>query len=743
MKSRILTCVVFILSITAIPAGWTSSQHNEFKFSIPEIKKIPGNIREALITGKTDKEIVKRGVVIQKYIAPTKANLSYIVRFMARHHIPFGDHDEIHDFLEPGHTHEIRIIHRYLKDSEGKTVENHQIRFASGRFHARKFIETEIDNAEHHDSLGRLYSAMENEVINTVFKIHFEKNLHNKNDGHSCKREEKETKSLTNNENNNNGDKQKKSSSCGSVDVSILTKPAGKHVQSCFAFGEIVYPFLKHAHGERSPHPDFSQTDIKEYLGRDISSRERARVRNIALYGVPDDLMTDDGPIAEQNSEFANQLLAEFSSWIPEHIISSFYNPHHRMAGKTALKGKKILLNAEPFGFGPTAAIAEIFPYLRENAHHLGYIGEKHTLNLQNKLTYDELFDCTTTPLLTAADHALRKECYLKHIRQYDVLITASDFEIADLAKAQGLKVIIYDPLAWYWQEIPAAISRADLYLAQNFLMVEERIRMHKEKFPETIVVPPIVSGLHRQHEEQQTNDLLVNTGGLMNPLVEPQVLMDYAQVILSCAHKNFSQQYDHVHYTGSRALAETLQRFDVKTLQPHQVQTTLEQSKLALMTSGLGNIFEAASMAKKVIWLPPANDSQGQQLRLLQRYNLTDGNIDWHDIFADEEPIDYFAAQPDVLNRITKRVKRLVSEPAAQKRLCAQMAAAAQSLNDKKNASLATLAEYFSYGGGRVISDEIVHWLKKSAEVSLEPPLKTEHSVAIPAVQQKTAQPQ
>lgn len=30
-------------------------------------------------------------------------------------------------------------------------------------------------------------------------------------------------------------------------------------------------------------------------------------------------------------------------------------------------------------------------------------------------------------------------------------------------------------------------------------------------------------------------------------------------------------------------------------------------------MTPGLGNIYDAATFAKHVVWLPPANDSQGQ----------------------------------------------------------------------------------------------------------------------------------
>ena len=48
----------------------------------------------------------------------------------------------------------------------------------------------------------------------------------------------------------------------------------------------------------------------------------------------------------------------------------------------------KILMNAEAFGFGPSAVIASIFPQLSQCSiiKQIDYIGEKHTLDLQKKL---------------------------------------------------------------------------------------------------------------------------------------------------------------------------------------------------------------------------------------------------------------------------------------------------------------------------------------------------------------------
>ena len=64
---------------------------------------------------------------------------------------------------------------------------------------------------------------------------------------------------------------------------------------------------------------------------------------------------------------------------------------------KREVLSQRILMNAEAFGFGPSAAIAEFFPYLRDRVSNLAYIGSGHTLNLQSKLPYNQVFDMVFT----------------------------------------------------------------------------------------------------------------------------------------------------------------------------------------------------------------------------------------------------------------------------------------------------------------------------------------------------------
>jgi len=100
----------------------------------------------------------------------------------------------------------------------------------------------------------------------------------------------------------------------------------------------------------------------------------------------------------------------------------------------------RLLLNAEPFGFGPTAAIATFFPTLRDAFDVVSFAGKGHTLDLQWKLPYDQVHDISVS-----SDEEIKNI-----VKQYDVVFTALDFEFAKISKAQGVKTIIYDPLTWY-----------------------------------------------------------------------------------------------------------------------------------------------------------------------------------------------------------------------------------------------------------------------------------------------------
>jgi hypothetical protein len=346
----------------------------------------------------------------------------------------------------------------------------------------------------------------------------------------------------------------------------------------------------------------------------------------------------------------------------------------------------KILMNAEAFGFGPSAMIAKIFnemnihqtmpdkyPFQYPNSFHyqLDYVGSGHTLDLQRKLPYHAIYDVSDELLFKAL------------VVQYDCFITALDFEKARWARDMEVDVIIYDNLTWYWRKFPDIIDDCH-YIAHQFYGVKERLEA--EKVQHYHLVSPF-SGLsqdndnndnryHRDNKNKRT--ILVNFGGLENPLWDSSVTIAYVQSLLSLIVPLFKTHYAPLGYR-LQILASKTHRdallshtsttvlsadgisyisysdsisISIDTFSRQDVEALLPDVAFAFMTPGLGNIIDSATYGMPVCFLPPANDSQGWQLDILKEKGLVQqfAHLDWNHFF---EKIDYTQPQKLVLDTI------------------------------------------------------------------------------------------
>lgn len=324
----------------------------------------------------------------------------------------------------------------------------------------------------------------------------------------------------------------------------------------------------------------------------------------------------------------------------------------------------RILANAEPFGFGPAAALADFFPYLREKCSKLGYIGGGHTLDLQRPLAYDYIHDASGLP-----DD--RIEQILRGLRShFSIFFTALDFRMAKLARNAGYTVCIYDPLTWYWTGIPRIAKHCDLYIAQDFYGVRERIRNDAHRFSNVEVVPPIVPVTEpRRHRKDFA---LLNLGGLNNPYWTNGETSAYAKLVINAVAKIQEQMKIPLIAAANSALAEEFADFGVRNYPRHEMQTYLAEAKYALMTPGLGNIYDAARYDTPTIWLPPANDSQGQQLQLLIENDATDGQVNWEDIHTLPTNLNYTGHQSKILAKLSELLSR--SDAGTETKLAEQL---------------------------------------------------------------------
>ncbi len=365
----------------------------------------------------------------------------------------------------------------------------------------------------------------------------------------------------------------------------------------------------------------------------------------------------------------------------------------------------RILLNAEPFGFGPAAAVASVVPQLKQERVSIDYIGEKHTLDLQRDLPYDSINDVTGMSLED------KFKLFSQLTLEYDLFFTAMDFEMAELAEQAGLKTVIYDALTWYWPTIPAAVKNSDLYLAQNFFGVEERVQSEPHSFPVTKIVSPIVSS---PGASRQARYVLINLGGLQNPIWKFEDTVLYAQLVLATIRAHLPRREELI-ITTSSAIVRALDDPAIRPYGRQEMMNILEKTKYAFMTPGLGNIYDAAAYNIPTLWLPPANDSQGRQADLLSENHCCDERIDWSD-FA--RKIDYSAPQREVLNCITDGLKNINRDSSLKRKFDTITASKISRLASCHESKAHSLVTKFGLGGAEEISKSVIEIARSQAYV-------------------------
>jgi hypothetical protein len=357
----------------------------------------------------------------------------------------------------------------------------------------------------------------------------------------------------------------------------------------------------------------------------------------------------------------------------------------------------RVLLNAEPFGFGPAAAIAMIADGLKSHGIEVSYVGEKHTLDLQQQVGYKTIQD------ISVMTEQAKLEFLKTAQSEYDLFVTAMDFKMAGLAQKAGFKTVIYDALAWYWPSIDPAIEKADLYIAQNFFGVRERA----QKIHNAVVVPPIVAvpGGNRKRTE-----VVINLGGLQNPFWDFDDAVLYACTFIDAIKRSLPADVKPI-ITTSTAVADVLGESIARAYHHTEMAELLAVTKYAFMTPGLGNIYDAAAYNIPTLWLPAANDTQGRQAELLTQNGYADARLEWADFTT---PVDYGASQLEVLKAITINLKSL--QPHKIERF---LSSKITTLISSKQPKVGGIIRKFGTGGSEQIVSAIIKTLERPNHAS------------------------
>ena len=359
----------------------------------------------------------------------------------------------------------------------------------------------------------------------------------------------------------------------------------------------------------------------------------------------------------------------------------------------TSLK-PRLLLSAESFGFGPSAAIASFFPLLRSHFRHISFIGQGHALDLQHSLSYDRIYDIPTSSI---AAHAI----YGSH----DILLTSLDFYSARHFRSLGKPTVIYDPLFWYWPQLSTLVEDPGvLYLAQNFFGVAERLACLPKTGAATMIVPPTVPCSQARIDP---SIILVSLGGLENPFWPIDSSVAYARLMLRAVLRSLPPNASFVVAT-SRSIADQLQEFGAAHFTREAMLSLLSKTKYAVATPGLGNIYDLAAFDIPSLLLPPANDSQGLQLAELRRHQAFDASIDWSDLHSSLS-VNYSSSQTKVMTAIATSIAQIANTRALEKPLWTACAKGIADVSSRSRSDSSVLMDTFGRGGAEAVLREVI----------------------------------
>ncbi|AZS85977.1 hypothetical protein ELQ87_18075 [Streptomyces griseoviridis] len=376
--------------------------------------------------------------------------------------------------------------------------------------------------------------------------------------------------------------------------------------------------------------------------------------------------------------------------------------------------GPRVLVNAQPFGFGPAAAAAVLADELAPHCDRLAYIGAGHTLDLQRRPPYTAVHDITGLP----------EPARLDRLRQlgedYDLLLTAMDFPMAALARRAGLRVAVYDALTWYWPDLPAVVRDPSvLYLAQDFFGVRERVALETPSTGRAVVVAPLIApgppwrggGGH----------VLVNLAGLHNPFWHPRETAAYARLMVAAVRAGTPAGL-RVTVAASRLTAGELAGpareptgptecgpgTTVGTYRRAEVLRLMSEAAYAFMTPGLGNVYDAAATGVPTVWLPPANNTQGLQSGLLHAHGCCDARMDWAGL---GHAVDYRAPEAVAMAGLAAAVRETGDDRRLRDLLTGLVTTASAALDGTVPGLARALTDRFGHGGARDAAAEVVKW--------------------------------
>lgn len=272
---------------------------------------------------------------------------------------------------------------------------------------------------------------------------------------------------------------------------------------------------------------------------------------------------------------------------------------------------------AAPYCFGPTSKLLCVAEELCKR-HELVFFGNGPGITLAEDTFFERVICVSDRDRWDAAS--------LSVLERVDALASFLDYRCLPLAAAYGVPSLFFDTLLWLRRSAPPHVNLASRYVAQAFFT------QRSSACPldvETVgpVLPMELDGVHGHASAAPYRSVLLVFGGLRSPVMLPRADVQYVRRIVDIMDRACIPGIRITacvpSYVSASIPLAAYANIQIRTPHRSEFYALLAESDLVVTVPGVEAVFEALSIAKPIVFLPPYNGTQFHQGRTYRTLNL------------------------------------------------------------------------------------------------------------------------
>ena len=283
----------------------------------------------------------------------------------------------------------------------------------------------------------------------------------------------------------------------------------------------------------------------------------------------------------------------------------------------------RVLATAEPFAFGPASKMCQILRALPK-----GYEVKVLARDTALEFALRDGWSVCRYSLNSSASSAI------KLIQSHDIVLNVMNYELNEVLKDAGTKVVVVDSLFWMW-DVPVWKDTPDYWIwcCQNFPGTLESIQACPPNIQDRIrLVGPLIQ---QPLVSKKTDHLLIHFGGVGCDFLSLESVDQFPIKLLKLLISTLQETWaGSLRVAGNNVIHELtggeVLGVEIECLKHHEFLSVLGESRGFLTTAGITSVYEAFAHTIPVCFLPSLNHSHASQHHLWVTHGVVDHAVEW-----------------------------------------------------------------------------------------------------------------